>query len=66
MSNNIMKNGFSRIVEADNQVVTEYKNDVYNFTYVDNISSVPEPNIELKSHDKNTIIKQLIADLSYF
>lgn len=65
MTNKDIETGFKRIVEADNQVVTEYKNPVYNFTYVDNISSVPVPSIELKNTDKNVIIKQLIADLSY-
>lgn len=65
MSDKNIETGYKRFVEADNQVVTEYINDVYNFTYVDNISSVPAPSIKLKNSDKNVIIKQLIADLSY-
>ena len=58
-------NGFRRVVESDNQVVTEYRNDIYNFTYVDNFSGPSEPKIELKSHNTGDILKQLIADLSY-
>lgn len=65
MSDKNIETGFKRIVEADNQVVTEYNNDVYDFKFEDNITSVPSPSIKLKSSDKNIIIKQLIADLSY-
>lgn len=64
MENKNNTSNFSRIVEADNQVVSEYKNDVYKLTYYDDLSLGTEPQIELKQNNTSAIIKQLILDIA--